>query len=82
MTSEDLVKFFGFEDFFNEIKSRIKTDDIEFDENMQSLNLFTNTVTEDVVNFFNSLLRFYRIGDYLNSLTSEKRNVLADKEKK
>lgn len=52
LTSEDLVKFFGFEEFFNDIKSKIKTDDLTYDENARNLDLFTNTITEDVVNFF------------------------------
>ena len=42
LTSEDFIKFFGFEDYFKEIKSRIRTDDVIFDENMRDLDLYTN----------------------------------------
>ena len=52
ITADDLVKFFGFEDFFNDIKSRISNDDLVYDENVRNLDLFVNTVTEDIVNFF------------------------------
>ena len=41
--------------------------------------MFTNSVTEDLVNFFKSLFRFYNIGDYLKSLASDKRTIVDQK---
>lgn len=70
IVADDLVKFFGFEDFFNDIKSKIPTDDLAYDENVRNLDLFVNTVTEDVVNFFLSLFKFTNIGHTLKSLAS------------